>query len=90
MESELQDCSLVYREIIKALKSLLAFDTNDTSLLEESLRRAFVTTKQLDTSCGRFFEVVTDITSRLLRAFEPLPLSFPGTETRFQRARDNP
>ncbi|KDQ60331.1 hypothetical protein JAAARDRAFT_191723 [Jaapia argillacea MUCL 33604] len=45
----------------KALRSLLGHPRHDATLLEEALRRAFVTSKDLDTSNSRFFEVVADV-----------------------------
>ncbi|KAJ6623475.1 cell morphogenesis N-terminal-domain-containing protein [Mycena sp. CBHHK59/15] len=45
----------------RALKALLIANTNDTVLLDESLRRAVVITEQLDSSNVLFFEVVSDI-----------------------------
>ncbi|OBZ78148.1 Cell morphogenesis protein PAG1 [Grifola frondosa] len=45
----------------KALRSLLAHDTCDGIFLDEVLRRAFVTTRELDTSNARFFEAVADV-----------------------------
>ncbi|KAI0938631.1 hypothetical protein AcV5_000269 [Taiwanofungus camphoratus] len=45
----------------KALRSLLIHASSDSGFLEEVLRRAFVTTRELDTSNARFFEVVSDV-----------------------------
>ncbi|KAJ7046983.1 cell morphogenesis N-terminal-domain-containing protein [Mycena alexandri] len=45
----------------KALKGLLVANTNDVTLLEESLRRSVVLTEQLNTSHVPFFEVLSDI-----------------------------
>ncbi|KAK7020471.1 cell morphogenesis N-terminal-domain-containing protein [Favolaschia claudopus] len=45
----------------RALKALLVANTNDTNLLEESLRRALVLTEQPDSSHVLFFEVLSDI-----------------------------
>ncbi|KAJ3881502.1 cell morphogenesis N-terminal-domain-containing protein [Lentinula edodes] len=43
----------------KALKSLLASNNADKSLLDEAMKRAVVTTDQSDTNNGRFFEVIS-------------------------------
>ncbi|KAF9070360.1 cell morphogenesis N-terminal-domain-containing protein [Rhodocollybia butyracea] len=43
----------------KALKSLLALNNADKSLLDEAMRRAVVMTDQSDTNNGRFFEVIS-------------------------------
>ncbi|EED84948.1 predicted protein [Postia placenta Mad-698-R] len=45
----------------KALRSLLLHTPSDGVLLDEALRRALVTTRQLETSNARFFEVVADV-----------------------------
>ena len=45
------------------LRSLLASGSQDTSLSGEALRRAYVSTKDLDTSNARFFEVVAEVIS---------------------------
>ncbi|KZT10303.1 uncharacterized protein LAESUDRAFT_755809 [Laetiporus sulphureus 93-53] len=45
----------------KALRSLLVHSHSDNELLDEVLRRAFVTTRELDTSNARFFEVVAQV-----------------------------
>ncbi|KZT28126.1 hypothetical protein NEOLEDRAFT_1176276 [Neolentinus lepideus HHB14362 ss-1] len=45
----------------KALRSLLSHPAQDTTLMEEALRRAVVLSKDLDTSNTRFFEVVADV-----------------------------
>ncbi|TFK49459.1 hypothetical protein OE88DRAFT_1737075 [Heliocybe sulcata] len=45
----------------KALRSLLAHPAQDTTLMEEALRRAVVLSKDLDTSNSRFFEVVAGV-----------------------------
>jgi len=45
------------------LRSLLASGSQDTSLTGEALRRAYVSTKELDTSNVRFFEVVAEVIS---------------------------
>lgn len=44
----------------KALRSLVCYSRCSPSFLEECLRRAFVTSRELDTSNARFFEVVAD------------------------------
>ncbi|KAI8986099.1 cell morphogenesis N-terminal-domain-containing protein [Trametes punicea] len=44
----------------KALRSLLCYNRCSPNFLDECLRRAFVTTRELDTSNARFFEVVAD------------------------------
>ncbi|KAJ7741597.1 cell morphogenesis N-terminal-domain-containing protein [Mycena maculata] len=44
----------------RALHALLLANTNDTALLEESLRRAIVLTEQLDSSNVLIFEVISD------------------------------
>ncbi|KAH7878271.1 cell morphogenesis N-terminal-domain-containing protein [Lentinula edodes] len=43
----------------KALKSLLASNNADKSLLDEAMKRAVVTIDQSDTNNGRFFEVIS-------------------------------
>ncbi|KAJ4488306.1 cell morphogenesis N-terminal-domain-containing protein [Lentinula aciculospora] len=43
----------------KALKSLLALNNADKSLLDEAMKRAIVTTDQSDTNNARFFEVIS-------------------------------
>ncbi|KAJ3766391.1 cell morphogenesis N-terminal-domain-containing protein [Lentinula raphanica] len=43
----------------KALKSLLALNNADKSLLDEAMKRAVVTADQSDTNNGRFFEVIS-------------------------------
>jgi hypothetical protein len=45
------------------LRSLLASGSQDASLTGEALRRAYVSTKELDTSNVRFFEVVAEVIS---------------------------
>lgn len=45
------------------LRSLLASGSQDISLAMEALRRAYVSTKELDTSNARFFEVVAEVIS---------------------------
>ncbi|KII91186.1 hypothetical protein PLICRDRAFT_135155 [Plicaturopsis crispa FD-325 SS-3] len=45
----------------RALRSLLAYPTKHIALLEEALRRAFVTSKDVDAKHGRFFSVVSDV-----------------------------
>ncbi|THH13619.1 hypothetical protein EW146_g6621 [Bondarzewia mesenterica] len=45
----------------KALRSLLANSERDPGLVNEAMRRAFVTVKDMDTSNVRFFEVVADV-----------------------------
>ena len=45
------------------LRSLLASGSQDNSLAGEALRRAYVSTKELDTSNVRFFEVVAEVIS---------------------------
>ncbi|KAI0766408.1 cell morphogenesis N-terminal-domain-containing protein [Trametes elegans] len=47
----------------KALRSLLSFSRCSPSFLDECLRRAFVVSRELDTSNARFFEVVSDAIS---------------------------
>ncbi|KAH9854750.1 cell morphogenesis N-terminal-domain-containing protein [Lenzites betulinus] len=44
----------------KALRSLLSYGRCSPTFLDECLRRAFVTSRELDTSNARFFEVVAD------------------------------
>ncbi|KAI0356441.1 hypothetical protein OH77DRAFT_1588913 [Trametes cingulata] len=44
----------------KALRSLLCYSRCSPNFLDECLRRAFVTSRELDTSNARFFEVVAD------------------------------
>ncbi|KAI0372230.1 hypothetical protein BV20DRAFT_964348 [Pilatotrama ljubarskyi] len=44
----------------KALRSLLCYSRCSATFLDECLRRAFVTSRELDTSNARFFEVVAD------------------------------
>ncbi|KAI0667579.1 cell morphogenesis N-terminal-domain-containing protein [Trametes maxima] len=44
----------------KALRSLLSYTRCSPTFLDECLRRAFVTSRELDTSNARFFEVVAD------------------------------
>ncbi|KAH9891700.1 cell morphogenesis N-terminal-domain-containing protein [Cubamyces lactineus] len=44
----------------KALRSLLCYNRCSPNFLDECLRRAFVTSRELDTSNARFFEVVAD------------------------------
>lgn len=43
------------------MRSILSYNATDKELLRESLRRAIVLTENLDTSNGRFFEVISDI-----------------------------
>ena len=45
------------------MRSLLTSGSQDASLTGEALRRAYVSTKELDTSNVRFFEVVADVIS---------------------------
>ncbi|OCH93344.1 hypothetical protein OBBRIDRAFT_885610 [Obba rivulosa] len=45
----------------KALRSLLSHTPCDQNIVQESLRRAFVTTREMDTSNARFFDVVADV-----------------------------
>lgn len=45
----------------RALKALLAFGERDSTLVDEALRRSFVTAKESDNSNVRFFEVVADV-----------------------------
>lgn len=45
------------------MRSLLASGSQDSSLAGEALRRAYVSTKELDTSNVRFFEVVAEVIS---------------------------
>ncbi|KAF7304959.1 hypothetical protein MKEN_01210500 [Mycena kentingensis (nom. inval.)] len=45
----------------KALRALLASNTNDTALLDDSLRRAVVLTEKPNSSSVLFFEVISDI-----------------------------
>ncbi|RDB30372.1 Cell morphogenesis protein PAG1 [Hypsizygus marmoreus] len=45
----------------KALRSILAHNKGEKELLDESIRRAVVLTGQVDTSNGRFFEVISGI-----------------------------
>ncbi|KAJ6497024.1 cell morphogenesis N-terminal-domain-containing protein [Mycena vitilis] len=45
----------------RALKALLIANTNDSSLLEETLKRSLVLTERLDTSHVLFFAVLSDI-----------------------------
>ncbi|KAL7279899.1 hypothetical protein ACG7TL_006308 [Trametes sanguinea] len=44
----------------KALRSLVCYPRSNPNFLDECLRRAFVMTRELDTSNARFFEVVAD------------------------------
>ncbi|EIW59193.1 uncharacterized protein TRAVEDRAFT_71351 [Trametes versicolor FP-101664 SS1] len=54
----------------KALRSLLCYSRCSPGFLDECLRRAFVTSRELDTSNARFFEVVADaLTSGAATAF---------------------
>ena len=43
------------------MRSLLTLHTHDASLMDEALRRAYVTTREQDSSSLRFFEVVADV-----------------------------
>jgi hypothetical protein len=45
----------------KALRSLLAFHVQDASLMDEALRRAFVSLKELSSGSSLFFGVVADV-----------------------------
>ncbi|KAI0076513.1 hypothetical protein K474DRAFT_1622759 [Panus rudis PR-1116 ss-1] len=45
----------------KALRSLLSHSPHDSAFADEVLRRAFVTTRDMDTSNARFFDVVADV-----------------------------
>ncbi|CCM04734.1 uncharacterized protein FIBRA_06922 [Fibroporia radiculosa] len=45
----------------KALRSLLVHSPSDPAILDEVLRRAFVTTRDLETSNARLFQVVADV-----------------------------
>ncbi|KAA1476636.1 hypothetical protein DENSPDRAFT_933178 [Dentipellis sp. KUC8613] len=51
----------VHASAKKALRSLLVHGERDSHLVTEALRRAFVTSKEFDTSNARFFEVVVDV-----------------------------
>ena len=45
----------------KALRALLANSERDPDIVQEAMRLAFITMKELDTSGMRFFEVVADV-----------------------------
>lgn len=45
----------------RALKSLLSLGERDSTVVDEAVRRSFVTVKDNDTSNVRFFEVVADV-----------------------------